>query len=218
MLVGLGVAWYARGSYDQAAQYLVRASELDSRDPTPYFFLGRIQSVEIKPLDGSVSRFARFAELEPNNALANYYYAVSLWKQREAFDRLGNEEDLPAHEAEARIESLLLKAAHLDPTLGPAQLQLGTLYSRRGDFARAVSAFDEAIRVTVNDDDTVAEAHYRLAQAYVRMGEKAKARREFDLHRQLAKKTSDNAARERAAIQQFVIAQRRDGSDSAGKH
>jgi tetratricopeptide (TPR) repeat protein len=216
MLVGLGVAWYARGSYDQAAQYLVRASELDSRDPTPYFFLGKIQSVEVKPLDGSVSRFARFAELEPDNALANYYYAISLWKQLEASGRTGDEEGLSTPEAD--IESRLLKAAHLDPTLGAAQLQLGILYSRRGDFARAVSAFEEAIRVTANDDDTVAKAHYRLAQADVQIGEKAKAQQEFELHRQLAKKTSINAARERAAIQQFVISQRRDASDSAGKH
>jgi tetratricopeptide (TPR) repeat protein len=218
MLVGLGVAWYARGSYDQAAQFLASASELDPRDPTPYFFLGRIQSVEVKPLDGSVSRFARFAQLEPDNALANFYYAVSLWKQLETSGRTGKAEGLSTHEVEGRIESLLLKAGRLDLTLGAARLQLGTLYSRREDFARAVSAFDEAIRVTVNDDDTVAEAHYRLAQTYVRMGEKAKARQEFDLHRHLAKKTSDNAARERAAIQQFVIAQRRDGSDSTGKH
>jgi tetratricopeptide (TPR) repeat protein len=216
MLVGLGVAWYARGSYDQAAQFLVSASELDPRDPTPYFFLGRIQSVEVKPLDGSVSRFARFAELEPNNALANYYYAVSLWRQLEASGRAGDEQGLSTPEAD--IESRLLKAARLDPTLGAAQLQLGILYSQRGDFARAISALNEAIRVTLNDDDTVAEAHYRLAQAYVRMGEKVKARQEFDLHRHLAKKTSDNAARERAAIQQFVIAQRRDGSDSTEKH
>jgi tetratricopeptide (TPR) repeat protein len=216
MIVGLGVAWYARGSYDQAAQYLLRASELDSRDPTPYFFLGRIQSVEVKPLDGSVSRFARFVELEPDNALANYYYAISLWKHLEASGRTGDEEGLSTPEAD--IESRLLKAARLDPTLGAAQLQLGILYSRRGDFARAISAFEEAIRATANDDDTVAKAHYRLAQAYVQIGEKAKAQEEFELHRQLAKKTSDNAARERAAIQQFVIAQRREGSDSAPKH
>jgi Flp pilus assembly protein TadD len=70
MLVALGVAWYARGSYDQAAQCLVNASDLAPDNPTPYMFLGRMQSVESTPAEGSVERFARFAQLQPDNALA----------------------------------------------------------------------------------------------------------------------------------------------------
>src|SRR5258706_2888849 len=49
MLVALGVAWYARGSYDQAAQCLVNASDLTPDNPTPYLFLGKMQSVEGRP-------------------------------------------------------------------------------------------------------------------------------------------------------------------------
>ena len=82
MLVGLGVAWYARGSYDQAAQRLCEASDLNPADPNPYLFLGKIQSVETAQSEGLVERLKRFARLQPENALANYYYAISLWKQR----------------------------------------------------------------------------------------------------------------------------------------
>ena len=81
MLVALGVTWYARGSYDQAEQSLVNASDLAPGDPTPYLFMGRMQSAATIPSEATVERLARFARLQPDNALANYYYAVSLCKE-----------------------------------------------------------------------------------------------------------------------------------------
>src|SRR5208283_727284 len=74
MLIGLGVAWYARGSYDRAAQFLGNASELAPEDPTPYLFIGKMQSAETVPTKESVERLARFQQYEPDNPLANYYY------------------------------------------------------------------------------------------------------------------------------------------------
>ena len=83
MLVGLGVAWYSNGSYDQAAQRLCEASDLNPGDPKAYLFLGKIQSVEATQSECSTERLARFVKLQPANALANYYYAVNLWKRRQ---------------------------------------------------------------------------------------------------------------------------------------
>src|SRR5208282_4041845 len=230
MLVALGVAWYARGAYDQAAQCLVNASDLAPDDPTPYLFLGKMQSVETTPSEGSVERLARFAQLQPDNALANYYYAISLWKgsakesgkqSADATDNANNSE------LSARVESLLLKAVHLDPKLGVAYLQLGILYSQRADFSRAISAYREAIEVgaesansvvispgsdSPQSDDTLEEAHYRLAQAYTRTGDKVKAKDELELHDQLAKKTKEDTERQRREIQGFVVSLR--GKDS----
>jgi tetratricopeptide (TPR) repeat protein/protocatechuate 3,4-dioxygenase beta subunit len=200
MLVALGVAWYARGSYERAAQSLMNASDLDPDDPTPYLFLGKIQSVEIAPLEGSLERFARFARLQPENALANYYYAVGLWKQpAEANDPASGNDRL------AHIEALLTKAAQLDPKLAAAHLQLGILYSGRGDFARAIPAYRQAIAVDSNLDDRLAEMHYRLAQAYLRIGDKAKSQEELELHAALNKQTKQYADRQRRDIQEFVI-------------
>jgi tetratricopeptide (TPR) repeat protein len=200
MLVALGVAWYARGSYERAAQSLMNASDLDPDDPTPYLFLGKIQSVEIAPSEASLERFARFARLQPENALANYYYAVGLWKQpAEAKDPASGNDRL------AHIEALLTKAALLDPKLAAAHLQLGILYSDRGDFARAISAYREAIAVDSNLDDRLAETHYRLAQAYLRIGDKTTAKEELELHTALAKQTKQLADSQRNAVQEFVI-------------
>ena len=209
MLIALGVAWYARGSNDQAAQCLVNASALAPDNPTPYLFLGKMQSVEGTPSEGSVERLRRFAQLQPDNALANYYYAVSLWKQSaSAVDPVrDNDRDT---ERSARVELLLQHAVHLDPKLGAAYLQLGILYSQRKDFSRAISAYRKAIevnpeQVSRESDETLEVAHYRLAQAYLRTGDKAKAQQELRLHDRLSKETKENAERERRASLRFVI-------------
>jgi len=214
MLIALGVAWYARGSYDQAGKCLAIASDLAPDSPTAYLFLGKMQSAETTPSEGSVARLERFAQLQPDNALANYYYAVSLWKQSASAAEPGrdNERD---NERSARVESLLQKAVHLDPKLGAAYLQLGILYSQRKDFSRAISAYQKAIEVspeagdpeqaTPEINETLEVAHYRLAQAYLRTGNKTRAHEELQLHDRLSKKTKENTEHERREIQQFVI-------------
>jgi tetratricopeptide (TPR) repeat protein len=209
MLIALGVAWYARGSNDQAARCLVNASDLAPDNPTPYLFLGRMQSVEGTPSEGSVERLRRFAQLQPDTALANYYYAVSLWKQSASAVDPGRDNDRVT-ERSARVESLLQHAVLLDPKLGAAYLQLGILYSQRKDFSRAISAYRKAIevnpeQVSRESDETLEVAHYRLAQAYLRTGDKIKAQQELKLHDRLAKKTKENAERERRANLQFFI-------------
>ncbi len=211
MLVALGVTWYARGSCDQATQYLVSASDLDPSNATPYLFLGKMQTVETALPEASVDRLGRFAQLQPDNPLANYYYAVSLWKQSGKQPAGAADSDT---DRSARVESLLQKAVRLDPKLGAAYLQLGILYSQRADFSRAISAYQNAIEVSPKEvnpqfdfrtDETLEEAHYRLAQAYQRTGDKNKAKEQLQLHDELAKKTKENRERGRREIQEFVI-------------
>jgi tetratricopeptide (TPR) repeat protein len=204
MLVALGVAWYARGSYDQAAQCLANASDLAPDNPTPYLFLGKLQSLKTAPSQESLERLARFARLHPDNALANYYYAVGLRKQAQQSSGMADSDA----EHSAHIESLLQKAVRLDPKLGAAYLQLGILYSQRADFSRAISAYQKAIEVSSEPDETLTEAHYRLAQAYLRTGDKAKAQEELQLYDISAKKTKDDSERHHREIQEFVVSVR----------
>jgi tetratricopeptide (TPR) repeat protein len=253
MLVALGVADYARGSYDEAAHCLANASDIDPRDPTPYLFLGSMQDAEIIPSEGTVDRLARFVELQPENPLASYYYAVGLLKEsgkeagKESLSPAGGEHDeQPRVQPEngdarslfVRVESLLQKALKLDPKLGAAYLQLGKLYSQRGDLSRAISAYETAIAVISEQarplplgtrvahsqsshpeilypeiihpqiEEALEESHYRLAQAYLRTGEKAKAQEQLQLHQELSKKTKEDSDRERRDIQEFVISLR----------
>jgi tetratricopeptide (TPR) repeat protein len=217
MLIALGVSSYARGSYDEATRSLVAASDLAPGNPTPYLFLGRMQSVQTTTSKDSVERLRRFAHLQPDNALANYYYAVSLWK--ESVSAADSEHDT---ERLKLVESLLQKAVHLDPKLAAAYLQLGILYSQRADFSRAISAYRKAIEVSPEEvkpqfgnpqlDERLDEAHYRLAQAYLRTGDKTRAQEELQVHAEMSKKIKEDTARERSEIQEFVISLRNQDS------
>jgi tetratricopeptide (TPR) repeat protein len=191
MLVGLGASWYGRGSYDQAAQFFCEASDLNIYDPTSYLLMGKMQAVETTQSDAIVERLARFARLQPQNALANYYYAVSLWKRRKSSE---DTEDL------SQVKLLLQKAIDLDPKLGSAYLQLGILRSDQEDFSGAISAYQQAIAIAPGTE----EAHYRLAQAYRQAGETSQAQAELRLYTRISKEEAERTERQRHQLQQFV--------------
>ena len=191
MLLGMGAAWYAHGSFEEAVRRVCDASDLQPENPTPYLFLGRMQSAESRTLPDVVNKFARFAKLHPENALANYYYAVGIWKERKS----------PVEaEVRARVESLLMSAVRLDPKLADAYLQLGILHSEQKDLSKAISDYQHAIQVDPNAET----AHYQLAQAYRQKGEPDKARAELKVYDELVKQSAENNERERHEIQQFV--------------
>jgi tetratricopeptide (TPR) repeat protein len=187
MLLGLAVALYSRGSYDDAVRRFFEAADLSPSDPAPYLFLGKVSMGAITESSGFANRLQRFVTLQPENAWANYYYAASLWKRRAA--------------ASPKIQALLEKAVRLDPHLDAAYLQLGIVFAEQGNIPRAISAYQSAI----DGNPSMEEAHYRLAQAYRKAGESAKASREIELYQQLSKQSARELERERAEIQQFVI-------------
>src|SRR5262249_24457752 len=113
-----------------------------------------------------IQRFRRFAELQPKNARASYYYAMSLWKGRRAQD---------ASVDFQQIESLLKTSVDLDPKFADAHLQLGNLYSDQTKYAAAVPEYQKAL--AQNSD--LADAHYRLGQAYVHTGDKPHAQEQL---------------------------------------
>ena len=155
----------------------------------PYLFLGRLEESERVEPPGWTERLKRFVSLHPGNALAHYYYAVSLAKQ--SGQQQANS---------AAIEAELHKAIELDPRLGSAYLQLGILYSGQKEFPEAINAFQKAIEVTPLPD----EAHYRLAQVYRQTGEAEKARKEMEIFNKVSQQKAEAAERERHEIQQFV--------------
>jgi tetratricopeptide (TPR) repeat protein len=193
ILLALGAALYARGSYDEASRRFFEATDLNPADSGPYLFLGKVlQGPEVTRSDGFVERLRRFASLQPDNALANYYYAVAIWRGwRDPDDR----------ETAARARSLLTKAVRIDQTLADAWYQLGIVYSSLSEFPEAIAAFQRAIETGTQRE----EVHYRLGQAYQRIGESAKARSEFALYDELRKTAAAEEERERSQIQQFVF-------------
>src|SRR5207244_6264099 len=81
MLAGLGAALYGSGSYNEAAERVCAASDLKPADSAPYLFLGQMDKAAPEPLPCVEPKLARFVTIEPKNALAHYYYALSLWKR-----------------------------------------------------------------------------------------------------------------------------------------
>jgi tetratricopeptide (TPR) repeat protein len=191
MLAGLGAAWYAMGSYDRAAESFCAASDLNPVDPTPYLLMGEMQAAESASSPALVERLARFARLQPQNSLANYYYALSLRKRRRSPDDVRNLD---------QVKSLLEKSVQIDPGLGLAYLELGSLYSERGDLPRAVSAYEHAVQATAS----LEQAHYRLAQLYRRTGETSKAHSELQLYQTISRKKAQDEDRKHHELQQFV--------------
>jgi tetratricopeptide (TPR) repeat protein len=195
MLVALGAAWYSDGSYDRAAQRLGEASDLNPADANPYLFMGKLQAVESTEPSAMVERLARFAKLQPENALANYYYAVALWKRRASAE---DTKDI------GLIETLLIKAEQLDPKLGVACLQLGILHAEQKDFATAIPEYQRAIAASPE----LEQAHYRLAQAYRLNGDAAKAHAEMQEFEKASRKKTEEVEQQRHELQQFVYRMR----------
>jgi len=188
MLAGLGAALYASGLYAQAAERLCAASDLNPADSTPYLFLGKMTLAFAQPLPCAEEKLARFSRNQPENAIANYYYALAMWKKT-------------ANTAPAQVESLLNKAVRIDPKFAAAYLQLGVVYSARGEIDKAMAVLQKASAT----DPNLAEAHFRLGQAYKKMGDAAKAREEFQAYERIQKTEATVVEQQRREIQQFVV-------------
>ncbi len=190
MLAGLGAALYASGSYNDAAQRVCAASDLKPADSAPYLFLGQMDKAVPEPLPCVESKLVRFASSQPENAIANYYHALSLWKRRASDPAVFQ-----------RVKGLLETAVTLDPKFGDAYLQLGVLYSTQDKYELAITQYKKAI----DAQPQFGEAHYRLAQAYKRTGEQGKAQQEFQAYQQIEKQEAAEIERQRREVRQFLI-------------
>jgi len=195
LAIGLGIALYSRGNYDEAVKSLLRASDLSPSDPRCYFFLSKAYDSSPSQADEVIRRFARFSELQPKDARASYYYAMSLWKGKRAQDP-----SLDLHQ----IESLLTKAITLDPNLADAYLHLGNLYSDQGHYSESIPEYLKAL----DNNPDLADAHYRLGQAYVHTGEKDKAQAQFQIYQRLRAQHLADLDKQRAEIRQFVYSEK----------
>jgi tetratricopeptide (TPR) repeat protein len=182
---------YSRGRYDEAIKALLTAADLNPSDPRCYLFLSKAYESSPNQAEEVIQRFRRFAELQPNNAQATYYYAMSLWKGKRIEDAGVNFQE---------IESLLKKSIALDPKLAEAHVQLGNLYADQHDYARSIPEYELASKLNPNLPD----AHYRLGQAYVHTGMKDRAHEEFDIYQKLRAQHLAEVDKERAEVQQFV--------------
>jgi tetratricopeptide (TPR) repeat protein len=195
LAIGLGMSLYSRGNYDDAVKALLKAADLNPSDPSCYYFLSKAYDSSPGQAEEVIQRFRRFAELQPKNARALYYYAMSLWKGRRTQD---------AGVDFRQIESLLKKSVELDPKLAEAHLQLGNLYSDQSRYADAVPEYKGALEI--NSD--LADAHYRLGQAYVHTGQKDRAQEQLQVYQRLRAEHLAELDKQKAEIRQFVYSEK----------
>ncbi|HVH87944.1 MAG TPA: tetratricopeptide repeat protein [Terriglobales bacterium] len=191
LAIGLGMALYARGNYDEAVKSLLRAADLSPSDPGCYLFLSKAYDSSPNQAEDVIQRFRRYAELQPNNARALYYYALSLWKGKRTQD---------AVQSLDQIQALLSSAVTLDPSFAEAHLQLGNLYSDEKKYAESIPEYLKAIEYKAD----LADAHYRLGQAYVRTDARDRAQEQFEIYQRLRTQQMAELDQRRAEIRQFV--------------
>lgn len=192
MLAGWGAALYAEGNAEEAALKLCEAADLRPAEQAAYLLLGRIEKGSPTVLPCSKEKLGRFAREQPGNALANYYYAIVLWKQ----DR-----GTPKSEGAQQAEAFLEKAAEIDPKLGEAFLQLGILHFAQGKYEQAIRDYQKAME----SSPLLSEPHYRLALTYRRKQEEAKAEQEFYVYGKMTKAETAAQEKERRELKQFLI-------------
>ena len=197
LFIGLGLALYSRGKYDDAVQALLKAADFNPSDPRCYVFLSKAYDSSPKQADEVIERFRRYAELKPDNALAQYYYAMSLWKGKR-----GEDSDVNLQ----TVQSLLEKSITLDGTIPEAHVQLGDLYANQHQYEKSIPEYVRAIELNPN----LSDAHYRLATDYVHLGQKDQAQKEFAVYQKLRAEHLAEVDKERAEVQQFVYSEKAD--------
>jgi tetratricopeptide (TPR) repeat protein len=197
LLAGLGAALYAAGSYQEAAQRLCAASDLNPTDPAPYIFLGEIETSAPESLPCAREKLERFTQVQPSNARANYYYGSTLWKEERASASQGS----PTHPPSSRAQTFLETAVKIDNKFVEAYVQLGRIQAAQGNLAAAEETFKKAIAANPN----LSEAHYELSRAYKRNGQEAKAHQEFQAYQAAQKAEAAAVDRQRRDLRQFLI-------------
>ena len=195
LMIGLGMALDLRGKYDEAVKALLAAADLDPSDARCYVFLSKAYDSSPNQADEVIQRFKRYAELQPENAQALFYYAMSMWKGK----RVGDANlDLKS------VEMLLQKSIALNGDLPDPHVQLGNFYADQHDYAKAVPEYAHALGLNPN----LSDAHYRLGTVYVHLGKKDDAAKEFDVYQKLRAQHLAEVDKERAEVQQFVYAEK----------
>lgn len=195
ILIGLGLALYSRGIYDRAVKALIAASDLSPKDERSYVFLSKAYNSSPLQADEVVERFKRYADLRPDNAMAQYYYAMSLWKGKRNGSSCADMET---------IETLLKQSISLDDKQADAHMQLGNLYADQHQYEKSIPQYERALEL----DPNLSDAHYRLGTDLVHVGQKERAQKEFALYQNLRAEHLAEVQKEHDEVRQFVYSEK----------
>ena len=155
----LGLAFYKRGSLDEAIRHYKRSIEINPNVAATYSSLGSALYEQGKT-DMAVKNYEKALEINPE-------YLEAHTNLGNIFSRQGQFDKAILH---------LEKALQINPSLAQAHNSLGIVFSKQEKFDKAVSHFEKALEI--NPD--LAEAHANLGSLFSRQGLVDKATPHFE--------------------------------------
>lgn len=204
LMIGLGVSLYAAQEYDEAIRTPCAAVDLDPRDDCPVTFLGTARRVSPQLAAEVDERLRAFVARYPENAAANYEYAISLW------ERGGGQQgtNLP------QVEELLVQATHRAPRWYEPHDQLGIFYESEKRYQDAIREVRRAAQLQPD----FKPAHFHLASLYKHVGDTTRGAQESDLARKLDNARSEKRCCRVRRIEQYDSVQNSAPLRLAGEH
>jgi tetratricopeptide (TPR) repeat protein len=151
---GMGMVLHASEYFDAAEPAYLNAQRLMPHEPRWPYFLAHLHKSE-GDIAGAITAFRRVLEITPDDV------ATLIWLGRMYLDQ--GQAD--------QAEPLFVRARQLAPREPAVLAGLGQAALARRDYARAVSALEEALTI----DSSLASIHSPLAMAYRGIGDTAKA-------------------------------------------
>ena len=188
MLLGLGIARYAKNQPDLAAPIFGQLLDSDP-DSTTYADLLGISCAHSPDAIKECDRLERFAEANPKNAAIDTYAAASILARTEETSNL----PLAAR--------LLDEAIEIDPKLAEAHLKKGYLLQSQDRWQESIGELETSIALKPESS----EAHYRLALAYARTGHRDKASEQIALQKKYRKQEEDDTGAKLKDVQIFLV-------------
>jgi tetratricopeptide (TPR) repeat protein len=171
MHVGLGVAYYGGGKYNEAIP--VFAKLLDAHPDNKMYaeLLGRNCTVLTEGMQPECEKLVSFSERHPHNAELATYTAISILHR--PYDPKGL----------TMARTLLTNAIAAQPKLARAHFAMGLLLQNEQKWKDSIPELQRAIELKPD----YAAAHYRLALAYSHEGEHDRAQKEIALDQKYSK-------------------------------
>jgi tetratricopeptide (TPR) repeat protein len=165
MRMGLGVAYYGAGKYDQAIPVFADLLEEYPKNPMYAELLGRTCTVLTEGEQPRCAGLIAYALHHPKDAILATYAATAILHQPADDSRL------------QQARQLLQSALRSDPRLPEAHYGMGLLLQTESQWRPSIPELEAAIRLR----PAYASAHYRLALALSHAGERDRARTEIRL-------------------------------------
>lgn len=165
MRMGLGVAYYGAGKYEQAIPVFADLLADYPKNAIYAELLGRTCTVLTEGEQPRCASLATYALHHPADAILATYAATAILHEPADDRRL------------QQARQLLDSAIRADPRLPEAYYGMGLLLQTQSDWRQSIPELQAAIRLR----PSYASAHYRLAVALSHVGDRERARNEIEL-------------------------------------